>query len=272
MAKLGGLLTPSQVGLAVEGIDDKQAIEAYLTVGEGQHWGQQWRQRLRIEAMGSVRRVFDEVTGADERVWGLIDRDWRSEAEIAHLQLDYPRLLVLPRITIENYCIDPDEMISYLPPHALEKHALIRAGIESHVDDWLQNGALWRTLHEHGAFQFCRGHLEGYPMALLYHPVTDEHAIARQFERWHHQLDLDIIMTAYHETIAAFRADPSATYRQHLHGKNFFAQVVVQQVLNPLLGQQAEGVWFDDFFNWFSNQPDSTCPPDIIPLLQRLVT
>src|SRR3990172_8657092 len=94
--------------LFVEGKDDKKIITAFGDAGERNGRWPGWRSEVIIEIAEKYDRVINETANLD--VWGLVDRDWRSDAEIAELQRDYPRLLILPRIMIENYLIDPNEV------------------------------------------------------------------------------------------------------------------------------------------------------------------
>ena len=105
-------------GLAVEGKDDKLMLESFLDAGEGHYWSG-WRAQIRVEVAGSSPKVIQELEAGDARIWGMIDRDWRTDDELAELRSDYPQLLVLPRVTVENYCIDPTEIARMLPPSRL---------------------------------------------------------------------------------------------------------------------------------------------------------
>ena len=113
-------------GLAVEGINhDSKIIEAFLSAGErkGNQYCQNWRSKIVIKGAGSSTNVTNELkihnNDPDSKhygmIWGLIDRDWNSPNEIKQLKKDYPQLLILPRVMIENYLIDPDELIPLLP-------------------------------------------------------------------------------------------------------------------------------------------------------------
>jgi hypothetical protein len=253
-------------GLAVEGIDDKTVIEAFLEAGEGRHWSD-WRNQVMVEVAGSSPKVFQELESGDARIWGLIDRDWRTDGELEALRADYPQLLVLPRVTIENYCIAPDELATMLPASRLRSLPNLQSDIDAFKNDWIQNGALWQVLHENGAHEFCRGHQDGYPMALLYEPVTVEADIEAQFQKWHLQLNPAEIMPAYRRMLADFRANPTNNYTRHIHGKYFFSRVVTQQILNSALGQRKSNDWFNDLFTKVTD-----CPGDMVPVLQQVVS
>lgn len=252
-------------GLAVEGRNDKQALEAFLDAGEKARNWSDWRKQIAVIAVGTVEKILEELDGSDARIWGLIDRDWRTDEEIADLTRQHPQLLVLPRVMIENYCIAPDELAALLPP-AKQVEAL-ETRIEAHRDDWIQNGALWRVLHQNGAHEFCKGHEQGYPMAVLHRPVVHQAEIETRLRDWHSRLDPDTIMTDYRTLLDVFRAEADQNYSHHIHGKNFFHQVIVQKVLNPTFEQRKADQWFETLFS-----AADRCPDDIVPVLKRLVS
>jgi hypothetical protein len=253
-------------GLAVEGEDDKKVIEAFLDGGEKTgHWSN-WRNQLRVEGVGNSSKVLNELKAGDNRIWGLIDRDWRTDAEVLAMQTDYSQLLVLPRVTIENYCINPDELALMLPP--AKRIPTLKTDIEVYKDEWLQHGALWQTLWERGAFQFCGGHVDGYPMALLHSPVINETDIKSQYQSWHSKLEITDLLTAYRMKALDFRSNSAQNYSRHIHGKFFFNQIIVAKVLNRKgVKPQTGNKWFSDLF---SNVSD--CTADLIPILQRIVS
>ena len=98
-------LRPTQKGLAVEGDDDKQLVETFLEAGQKQGLWQNWHTRLMVEVpknpsgFAGVQREVGALANQG-RVWGLIDRDWRTAGEIASLQAQYSQLLVLPRVMV----------------------------------------------------------------------------------------------------------------------------------------------------------------------------
>jgi hypothetical protein len=255
-------------GLAVEGKHDKRALETFLDAGERQKLWEDWRKLIAIQAVGGVSKVIDEARSDDPRIWGLIDRDWRSDSEIATLRADKPRLLILPRVMIENHCINPDELELMLPPSKRGQLANIKQEIEAALDGWVQHGALWKTFVELGAFEFCRGHERGYPMALLSSPMVAETDIASQFQAWHSRLEPAGLWQHYEEKRAEFQADRTRHFTQHVHGKMFFGQVV-QQALNHHLGQRSESDWLETLFD--GENTDIMCPPDLIPVLKQVL-
>lgn len=104
-------------------------------------------------------------------------------------------------------------------------------------------------------------------MAILHVPVTDKAEIVAHFQRWHAQLDPDVVMPAYQRMLAGFGADAAQHYARHIHGKYFFSQIIVQKVLNPALGQQTADRWFDDLFSNVTH-----CPADIELILRKVVS
>lgn len=253
----------TQQGLAVEGKDDKRVIEAFLDAGENTgHW-KNWRGQLRVEETGGGSQVLRELDMKNARIWGLIDRDRLRDNDIAKLQSDYPKLLILPRFTIENYLVAPNELPLLLPPKQLERVPHLADEITTHTPDWVRNGALWYALSEHGAHDFCRG-ATGYPKALLSQPVSDKD-ITIQLEHWHTHLDPNTILNSYHQRINDFQKQPDAHYTRHIHGKNFFKQVITPY-LNKGLGQKSESEWFEVLANGITS-----CPADIAPLLKHII-
>src|SRR5205823_1521779 len=112
------ILRPTQIGVVVEGASDKKFLEAFLEAGERQQHWLDWRAKIVVNFPGGANDVIKELKNSSQpdQLWGLIDRDWRTDIEIANLQKQHSHLLILPRIMIENYLLDPDELLSFLPP------------------------------------------------------------------------------------------------------------------------------------------------------------
>lgn len=263
-------LRPGMRGLAVEGTNDKTIVEAFLDAGERIKRWSDWRSKMMVEVAGKTDAVIralkqENITVA---IWGLIDRDWRTEQEIAQLQADYPRLLILPRVTIENYCTDPADVEMMLPParRSVEEMEHLRQIIEAERDGWTQQGALSQALYEGGAYEFCRGP-EGYPKALLDTPAMPEADVRRILDQFRAQLDPGQILSAYRTRLTEFRTNGVRVYRQCINGKMFFDQVVVSKALNVVYEQRDRGKWLSDLF---ANAPD--CPDDLALLLSPLVS
>jgi len=265
------ILRPTQKGLAVEGQDDKLLVETFLDAGEkGGQW-QDWRAKLVIRDSGGIKAVLAEVGRASihNNIWGLIDRDWRTDNEISDLTGKYPQLLVLPRPMIENYCVDPDEFLSMLPKVQREmlNESETRSGVGNNLADWLMHGALYAILHENGAHDFCRGD-SGYPNALLTTPpITDEGKIASILIGWHNQLEPTLLLKNYRQRAASLQhRTVQEHYRECINGKDFFNQIVVQQTLNKKFRQQDPDTWFKTLMSGCTN-----CPSDFAPLMSRLL-
>lgn len=184
------LLDIGQRGLAVEGNDDKQVIESFLDAGErAGHWSD-WRSHLKVEVAITQKRgtkaVLDDVIEWPGRVFGLIDRDWRSEVELDKLRADHANLLILPRIMIENYLIDPTELQSLLAynQHITdEQFADLTARIIASLDDWVQHGALWQVMYRHGADDFCHP-TRGFHGVFRNRPLTNTQMIKQQLNKF----------------------------------------------------------------------------------------
>lgn len=262
-------------GLAVEGNDDKTIIEAFLSIGDKKGYWAKWDEQIVIEIAGNYDRVIKETAKPD--VWGLIDRDWRTDDQVAELQREHPRLLILPRVMIENYLINPDELVALLPSSQLQNGQRddLKARIEFELDRWVQNGAMWQALHEEDADRFCRDREDdpGYPGALRKQPIIDENAIRRILQEFQAKLDPTTILPAYHTRLKDFRSRSREDhYRQCIYGKNFFSQVVLK-ALNDVIklkskddGKSSES-WVDRLME---SPPD--CPTDLIPILQKLLS
>jgi hypothetical protein len=252
--------------LFVEGETDKKIIAAFLDAHQKK--GDKpldWRTHIDVKATNGSKQVLQNLRDSQfaSRAYGLIDRDGRTDSEIAELQAELSRLLVLPRWTIENYFIDPDELEQMLPEALRGKTTL--SVIQNSVLDWVRHGALWRLLYERGAFEFCRGHEDGFPMALFNQMPLDEARIRQRLMKWQENLDAETVMASHEERFQAFQRESAAHYTRHIHGKRFFNDVVLR-VLNTLK-QKNEKTWLDDLISGIT-----TCPPDLVPVLQRLFT
>jgi len=261
------LIGADKRGLLVEGRDDQIIIEAFLDAGERQRLWDHWRAALVVIEIGGGSKLLDKLP-SHPRLWGLIDRDWRTTEALQSLSQRYPRLFVLPRVMIENYAINPQELEVLLPPKRRSDDLL--RDIESQRDLWVSNGALWQTLNQRGALEFCRGHEQGYPMALLSKPAIDDAAIEQQYRRWHEHLNLEGVLVDYHQQLAQFQAAPDQHYSQHIHGKNFFNQVVVK-ALNRRFPKEQRGHsgWLETLFK---GNTLLTCPQELQALLSVIVT
>jgi hypothetical protein len=270
-----------QHGLAVESKTDQEIIEAFLNAADGKEdrWSN-WRTQVMIQPAGSWANVIQAVKEPHNvpkyagEIWGLIDRDWRSPDEVKKLKADHPRLFVLPRIMIENYLINPDEITSLLLINQKTgKQNALKVQIEGELERWLQHGALWQILDEHGANKFCQDKEgnPGYPGALRREPLNDDE-ITRILQDFRNQLDPTKILSAHRAKLSEFQSRSNKEkYRQCIYGKMFFNQVVVKALSDIITLNPKEK---KDRGSWISRLIDSPndCPTDLIPLLQKLLS
>ncbi len=247
-------------GLAVEGKTDKVIIEKFLDAGGWDNW----RSKLSVHVVNKRDKVLQELSKNDTRIWGLIDNDERSTREMSDLQEQYSRLLVLPRWTIENYFIDPSELSQMQIP--ISKTRLDFDKIDDYLHDGIKHGALWHTLYERDAFQFCRGHEDGYPMAILSNVEFDDATIATRLNTWQSHLNATDIMPLYQQKLAEFEQHRDENYTKHIHGKYFFSQVVVQKVLNSIQ-QKSTDYWLE-----LLTESITYCPDDMKALLRQILS
>lgn len=262
------LLVGEKKGLVVEGKSDVRFVEAFLDAGQRSNLWTDWRIKLIVKEAGGYNQILKELDRTDHQLLALVDRDWRTEAEIAVLQGHHPNMSFLPRIMLENYLIEPSEVWSMIVPAQRERldEAIFKAAIQSAVAEWLHHGALNAILYEQGAFDFCRGS-EGYPKDLLTTVITDEGDIRRKIEAWQAKLDPNKMIKAYQERLEHFQQmDISLQAKHCINGKMFFAQVIVAEVLNRFIRQADESSWRDDLL-----AAATTCPPDLVEILTRIL-
>jgi hypothetical protein len=261
MGKSVSITNQNQQLLYVEGQTDKLVIEAFLSIGEQEGYWENWRNRVVVEISEGSKNVVKKI--ADRNSWGLIDRDEKAIQEVKELQTKHANLLILPRWTIENYFIQPQELSSIQLPPYKTRHNF--AQIEKYVADGIQHGALWHVLYERDAFQFCRGHEDGYPMAILGNIIFEEKIIHERFAHWQNHLNPKDVVSLYQKKLREFEQEKSDHYTKHIHGKLFFSQVIVQKILNPI-EQQSDDVWLNLLIEGIT-----TCPADLVPILRRVV-
>ncbi|MHB8624980.1 MAG: hypothetical protein ACYDBJ_09325 [Aggregatilineales bacterium] len=270
------LLRSGMRGVAVEGKDDKAALEAFLDAGQKEGRWARWDSKLAIVAAEGFQKALDELeqSPGHHEIWAVLDREWRPDQELQDLQATHTRLIFLPRIMIENYAIAPDELSLLLAPAQLSRigTAKLQQIIEMELVSWLMHGALSRVLYENGAEDFC-GKTSGYPNRLLnppHAPITRDEEITELLTQWHNQLEPQKIMRTYAQKRTEFNtAVRTDQYQFCIDGKLFFNQVVVQRILNPLLGQRKSSVWWDELFRLQNFA--APCPSDIAPILERLI-
>jgi hypothetical protein len=264
------ILRPGMRGVVVEGPDDKRIIEAFLDAGTRIGLWDNWTLSLRIEVAGNFEKVIRELSDSANAgvVWGIVDRDWRTSTEVSQLQLQYPQLLFLPRIMIDNFYVDPDELLDLLPPTQRSgiDESLFRSQIERYLAEWIKHGALSRVLYENGAHQFCRGNT-GYPKRLIDTLITDEQQIATILDQWRTQLDSQIVLSNFRTRISDFQQYPRhEQYRSCINGKIFFNQVIIPQILNRFFGQADRDTWLVRLF-----VAPNRVPNDLEAIFRKLV-
>ncbi|MDX2077814.1 MAG: hypothetical protein SFZ02_15410 [bacterium] len=245
-------------GLAVEGDKDKIIIEAFLDAGE-RNWSN-WRSQVKIMPAGSKTKVIDELQPDKSEIWGLIDKDSSSQKEIDELQAKHQNLLILPRWTIENYFIDPSDLVSLLPQNL--SLANITKTIDESKAEWLKRGALWHVFEERGLF----GEHYPNPRGLFKTPMPNKDEIRHQLEAWNRQLNPDSVLSDYDEKLQEFYNNPDKNYRLHIHGKKFFQEVIVQALNYGEKAPQDTITWIKQLLKRLTD-----CPADIVPILRRVV-
>jgi hypothetical protein len=264
------VLLPGQKGLVVEDETDAIILETFLDAGEKSAYWSDWRRQLVLTPpdkpqgkRGVLSELRENITNPEIEVWGLIDRDDNSPQEIIQLEQEYLQLLVLPRWTIENYVIAPDE-ISRLFPQT-EKITQLTELINTAIPEALRNGALWLVLSESGAHRFCRGSENGYPMAILSQIWMSDTDIETQLQAWYQKLEPAPILTELQIRLKTIEQDTSRYFIQYIHGKKFFNQVIIS-ALNKIFRQQSADFWLKQLTSDISH-----CPPDLIPLFKRVL-
>lgn len=261
-------LLPAQRCLVVEGKQDVKFIEAALTAGERVgHWDS-WRSKIVVQSAGGIEEVWKQLDGLktdvalQSRIFGLVDRDWRATSEInASIEKYQPQLLVLPRIHIDNYYVDPDEIHEMLPSQHREQFLVSIHEIEQALPAWIKQGAIAKTLFESGAEEFCgRG---GFKL-LRRVPIPNDDDILAYLQRIHTAIEPQGIFQRYQQYLGEFNT--SATKYHHcVSGKLFFSEVIL-----PVLKKLEHGM---DKDNWCeklrTNLPN--CPADLVPLLKMLL-
>ena len=135
------VLLGAQTLVLIEGEDDKAVLNEWYP--EGLH------NILYHEAGGSdsVRRLLQEILTQTpvKRAFGIIDRDFRSAAEVeARLRDPEEHLFVLRRYAIENYLLEPAAIREQLEPYYA--NAFVVPDTETVTQDLLQLCQNLRTL------------------------------------------------------------------------------------------------------------------------------
>jgi len=119
--------------LLVEGEDDRGVVEAVLEKSV-----RGWATHFRVVAAGGFKKVFSKKA-LFPRHYLLIDRDTRTDEEIATLRSEEPSLYVTEGWCIENLFLAPSFVA------ALGDGALMNR-LEEERERWVRAGALWWTL------------------------------------------------------------------------------------------------------------------------------
>lgn len=118
--------------LLVEGEDDRDVLETIFDTS-----GKTWRSRVRIIAAGSYTKVLEKrILFPHPHV--LLDRDTRTDAEVAALKATGPFVWITDGWCLENIFLDP-AFVYALSPRAAADLATAR-------ERWVRAGALWWTL------------------------------------------------------------------------------------------------------------------------------
>lgn len=126
--------------LIVEGIDDKEAFQAFLRK-KNMSWDQHWI----VEPASGKSKVIDIL--ALEPDWlGIVDRDEWTDEEVERAARAQANLFVLPRFCVESYLVDPDEIWGALPQKQRDRidggQAKLKEDIEAKLGDWTRHAAL----------------------------------------------------------------------------------------------------------------------------------
>lgn len=257
--------------LLVEGSRDESTLERWLALIDPG-----FRERLLVRRPGDLDD--DKEFGGTEKVkqglkhrddwYGLVDRDERTESEIAADELRFPNLRFLPRYCLENYFILPAEILACIPAAQRDRHPnaadQISRAIESHVDRWVAHWCMWRTLRQREQElrkalvfpdQVIKAVLDRHPLA--------EAEIKEMLQVWHEHFEPSHVYREYADRMAEATARPLDDRLKHfIHGKLFFRQVVVPDALADLAKQSADA-WFQNLIASYPSVPD-----DMIPLLE----
>jgi hypothetical protein len=100
-----------------------------------------WFPAAQFKKAGGKEEVRRRVEQSD-RVYGVLDRDFATDAQVAAGIVPDSRLVILSRYCIENYLLEPDIITAALMQHPLA------AGLPA--ESWLDEAHIRRTFHEWG--------------------------------------------------------------------------------------------------------------------------
>lgn len=245
--------------LIVEGVDDKEAFQAFLRK-KNLAWDQRWV----VEPANGKSRVL-EILALEPEWMGVVDRDEWTDEEAAQAALTHGNLFVLPRFCVESYLVDPDDVWNALPPKQRDKiedgAATLRAEIEAKLEDWRRHAALWHVIHPIYRHMRSADHRDS-----LLDPthVPDNIELAEVVTQWLSRFDAARISDEVNDKCNAYaRMPPADFYCQQLYAKKFYA-MVVHRVLDKLLGQKP------DKDRWKALLRTMSLPGDLAPLWRRM--
>lgn len=119
--------------LLVEGDDDRDVLEVFL-----KRRAPTFETRVRVVPAGGRDPARDRLKTSFPHAFALIDRDTWTDAEVAAIRQEEPRLYVTAGWCLENAFFSP-EALRHLPPAVAVQIAGAR-------EAWVRAGALWWTL------------------------------------------------------------------------------------------------------------------------------
>ena len=231
---------PGKRVILVEGTSDTKALSYFLNLLEPN-----WRTDIALLNADSKKRVQKGVKHYDNWV-GIVDRDEWSDEQVQKLAQSSPRLHILPRFCIENYFCVPSELWYVLPTTLKQEidYGDFEQRILQNLPDWVAHGAMWRVIQKRRSVFLYDSN---FPAALDARPVTNIDEIRDVLRSWHTQLDPEQIIQEYqHDLAVAQQHSNEYLLKEYVHGKKFFKQVIVGNVLKGLFGQKSTSQWQED--------------------------
>ncbi|WP_086487033.1 hypothetical protein [Thioflexithrix psekupsensis] len=168
-------------------------------------------------------------------------------------------------IVFENYLINPDALLSALPPTKREKvigkEEQFKECLIKDIDRWRKHGALWSVINP--LWEKLRR--LGFNKDLLTPEIaTDDTKIKAMLQTWYNLLNAENIFNDFQEKLEHIKTKPlEEQLALHIHGKRFYQQVV-DPCLNTLIGQQESKERFFNLFKELSRNRDSIRDLDFI--------
>jgi hypothetical protein len=229
--------------LLVEGDDDRSVVEAILA---GRR--RTWQTAVSVSVAGGRKQVQGRM--GDNRfphVYGLVDRDTWSAAEIAAQQAAVPNLVVTRGWCVENLFLDPGWLSGF--------DGAVAARVAAQREPWVRAGALWWTLQRaREGQQRWQEHLRwdyGRPREDLDTSAPDKLAgalvrLVPEAVRREARFDVDAVGEAFDRRCQeVFALSEEEQWRVGVHGKAAFAHLLVP-ALNEARYQQPASVWLAD--------------------------